>query len=105
MDSTMRETIETSLGTIWVTFLEDGGMRIWWPYGSQVGDFVAETLRGRRDGIRRLVCLRKETRRRLSGSARVVRRVRDRLSQRKGDDGCDADAKTCGRSAIFLRYR
>lgn len=43
----MKETIETSLGTIWVTFLENGGMRVWWPYNARVGDHAADVLRGR----------------------------------------------------------
>lgn len=43
----MKETIETSLGKIWVTVLENGEMRVWWPYRARVGDPAADVLRGR----------------------------------------------------------
>jgi hypothetical protein len=43
----MKETIETSLGKIWVTLLENGEMRVWWPHNARVGDAAVDVLRGR----------------------------------------------------------
>ncbi|MBB3588999.1 MULTISPECIES: hypothetical protein [unclassified Sphingomonas] len=42
-----KETIETSLGAIWIEDLSSGEMRIWWPYGSRAGELAIGVLEGK----------------------------------------------------------
>lgn len=42
-----KETIETSLGSIWIEDLSSGEMRIGWPYGSRAGEVAVGLLDGK----------------------------------------------------------
>jgi hypothetical protein len=42
-----KETIETSLDSIWIEDLSSGEMRIWWPYGCRAGELAIGVLEGK----------------------------------------------------------
>ena len=43
-----RNVIETSVGAVWITAIEQTGeLRVWWPPRARVGEFAVEVLRGR----------------------------------------------------------
>ena len=42
-----KETIETSLGSLWIEDLPSGEMRIWWPYGSRAGELAMDVIEGK----------------------------------------------------------
>jgi len=42
-----KETLETSLGSIWIEDLSSGEMRICWPYGSRAGELAVGILEGK----------------------------------------------------------
>lgn len=40
-----RDTIQTSLGRIWIK--KNGDMRVWWPYGARAGELAMSVIQGR----------------------------------------------------------
>lgn len=42
-----KQTIETSLGSIWIEDVSSGEMRIWWPYASRAGELAIGVLEGK----------------------------------------------------------
>jgi len=42
-----RETIETSLGQIWLKHYDNGDMRVWWPQKARAGELAMTVLEGK----------------------------------------------------------
>lgn len=42
-----KETIATSLGSIWIDDLPSGDMRIWWPHNARVGELALDVIKGK----------------------------------------------------------